>query len=103
MPFEIIWSDGATSSLVESLEYVKNESTVAAERLKCEIEETVLSLKRFPFIGPVYERDEFRRIRELICEPFRIFYRVYQEQSRIVVLKVWHASRDEPTRADLLG
>lgn len=103
MSFEIIWSNGATSSLVESLEYVKSESPIAADRLKREIEETVLNLKRFPFIGPIYERDEFRRIRELICEPFRIFYRVYQERSRVVILRVWHASRDEPTRADLLA
>ena len=103
MPFEIIWADGATSSLVESLEYIKNESPAAADRLKREIEEIVLNLKRFPFIGPVYERDEFRRIRELICEPFRIFYRVYQDRSRVVILQVWHASRDEPTRADLLA
>ena len=78
-----------------------NESPTSANRLKVEIDEVVTQLSRFPLLGPVYERDEFLRIREISNHPFRIFYRVYSVRFQIVVLLIWHVSRDEPN-LDLL-
>jgi hypothetical protein len=39
----------------------------------------------------------------LYCHPYRIFYRVSDRRQEVHVVNLWHAARDEPTRADQLG
>ena len=96
MSCEIVWSRIASVSLNETIEFLKKESRSSASRIKAEIGEVVSQLSRFPLLGPVYERDEFHRIREVLNHPFRIFYRVYPKRTQVVVLLIWHVSRDEP-------
>jgi mRNA-degrading endonuclease RelE of RelBE toxin-antitoxin system len=35
-------------------------------------------------------------IREMICKPYRIFYRVKDEVKVVEVIRFWHVARGEP-------
>jgi plasmid stabilization system protein ParE len=58
--------------------------------------ESVGLLARFPEIGPVYEREESGRTREIVCRQYRVFYRLAEAEHRVEVLTVWHSARREP-------
>ena len=103
MDYEIAWTGDARTSFSEVIDYLLMESPSAAERMRLEILETIADLERFPHIGPVYEPDKQKRVREVICVPYRIFYRILSRQSKIVILLIRHASRDEPSLVSLLN
>jgi plasmid stabilization system protein ParE len=75
----------------------------AAESFRSGVEATVTRLKRLPLSGVVVEANRIPNLREVYCHPYRIIYRVYESKKVIHVVNLWHAARDEPTRADLLG
>jgi toxin ParE1/3/4 len=102
MDYEIVWTGNARTSFNEIIDYLLMESPSAAERMRLELIETIANLERFPHIGPVYEPDKQKRVREVVCVPYRIFYRILPRQSKIVILLIRHASRDEPSLATLL-
>lgn len=54
-------------------------------------------------MGSPYEADRTNRWREIFVDSYRIFYRVANRESAVYIASIRHASRDEPTRADLLG
>ncbi len=49
-----------------------------------------------PHIGPVYDRVEGGRTREVICTPYRLFYRVSEDGTSVEILRLWPGSRREP-------
>ena len=58
------------------------------------IHETVGTLARLPYLGPVYERAE--GIREVVCAPYLLFYRVSEDGSAVEIIRLWHGARREP-------
>jgi plasmid stabilization system protein ParE len=53
-------------------------------------------LDGFPFLGRVVPEFKIKSIREIIHRPYRIVYRVGEEQELIEILRVWHAARGIP-------
>lgn len=96
MDWEVIWTEPAVADLEQILRGTASHSPTAAESVRVEILGSVEVLARFPFIGPIYERDRTGRIREILCRQYRIFYRVQEERRRVEVLTVWHSARQEP-------
>ena len=96
MDFEIDWTRGALEDFEQVIRYVARHDGAAADRLRLELLDSVETLARFPFIGPVYERDRSGRSREIGCRGYRIFYRVDEPDRRIRVLVIQHGSRREP-------
>ena len=68
----------------------------AAESFRDQIRETAGALGHMPYIGPIYERAESGRIREVICVPYRLFYRVSEDGNAVEILRLWHGARSEP-------
>ena len=97
MDFEVIWSEPALADFESVVRYVATRNPSAAEGLRVAILEHVELLARFPFIGPVYDRDRTGRAREIVCGSYRIFYRVNEPARRVDILTIWHGSRSEPT------
>ena len=96
MDFQVVWTEIAFAGLEAIVRHVAEDDPAAAEKLRLELLESVKILERFPFIGPVYERDRKGRTREILCRPYRIFYRVREAEKRVEILTVWHGARQEP-------
>lgn len=96
MDWEVVWTEPAVASLEEAVRAIASQSPAAAEALRTELLDSVEVLARLPHIGPLYERDRTGRTREILCQRYRIFYRVLEDQQRVEVLTVWHSARREP-------
>jgi plasmid stabilization system protein ParE len=96
MDYEIVWTEPAAGDLEAIVRYLARRSEAAAESVRTGILNHVEILSRFPFIGPVYERDRSGRTREIVYRSYRIFYRVEESSHRVEILTVWHGSRAEP-------
>lgn len=86
------FSAGALAQLEGALAHIAVDDVAAALGLADRIEKRLAGLKRFPFTGrPIPELPDGER-REVIVAPFRIIYRVVEDQVRI--LAVVHGRRD---------
>ncbi len=97
MDFQIVWTDPALTDFESAVRYLNERNPTAAESLRLAVLDHIEQLARFPFIGPLYERDQTGRAREIGCGAYRIFYRVIEAEKRVEVLTLWHGSRSEPT------
>ena len=96
MDWEIVWTEPALEGLEAAIRFAAQHSEAAAEALRLALLDSVGLLARFPEIGPVYERDESGRTREIVCRQYRIFYRLQEAERRAEILTVWHSARREP-------
>jgi plasmid stabilization system protein ParE len=94
--FEVVWTEPAVADLEAVVRRVARDQPAAAERLREQLLESVEVLRRFPFLGPSYEKDQSGRTREIACRQYRVFYRVMEADHRVEVVTVWHSSRREP-------
>ena len=96
MDWQVIWTEPALAAFEEAIRYLAEWNPSAAETMRLSILDHVESLARFPHIGPKYEPDQSGRSREIVCKPYRIFYRLDDAAKKVEVLTVWHGSRQEP-------
>jgi plasmid stabilization system protein ParE len=96
MDWRIVWAASALADVEMAVRYLAKQSREAAELLRTAIFATTDLLKRFPELGAVYEIDESGRTREIVCRPYRIFYRLGIDDRCVYVILVWHSSRREP-------
>lgn len=96
MDYAIEWTESAQADFEAAIRQLAIDSPQAAEALRVAALESVDVLARLPFIGPPYERDRRNQTREILCKPYRIFYRVDEAASRVYILRVWHSARREP-------
>lgn len=96
MDFEIIWTELALGDFRTLVQYAAERNPAGAETLRLRILNSVEVLTRFPYIGPVFERDRSRRTREILCGSYRIFYRVTETPAQVQIVRVWHGSRRQP-------
>ena len=76
MDFQIDWTEGALQVFEDAILYIARHNESAAERSRLDMLDSIETLARFPFFGPIYERDRSGRTREIACRGYRIFYRV---------------------------
>ena len=96
MAFEIIWTETASSDLESIVAHLAEKSPDAAEKTANSIVNHVEVLRTFPQIGPRYAKDPSRRVREVLCGKYRIFYRLNEQLKVVEILTVWHGARQEP-------
>lgn len=56
----------------------------------------VKGLGSFPRLGRVFSRLNREDVREIPIPPYRIIYRVKDDERCVIILKVWHGARREP-------
>jgi plasmid stabilization system protein ParE len=96
MAWEIVWTEPALADFEFAVRYAARHSSAAAESLRLALLESVGLLALFPEIGPVYDRDESGRTREIVCRQYRVFYQLQESAHRVEVLTIWHSKRREP-------
>jgi toxin ParE1/3/4 len=94
--FEIIWTETASADLESIVAHLAEKSPDAAEKTANSIVNHVEVLRTFPQIGPRYAKDPRRRVREVLCGKYRIFYRLNEQLNAVEILTVWHGARQEP-------
>ena len=103
MAYEITWTRIGLESLEHAVRRIATDKPFAAETFRESVNLTVDPLALFPQLGQTFEAEGIANLRELFCEPYRIYYRVLASKSSVQILLLWHASREDPSRADLLS
>lgn len=78
------------------MRYVARRDSDAAARLGYELITRAESVANFPETGRVVPEFKLPTIREVICRPYRIIYRLRQDEQRIDIIRFWHGARGFP-------
>lgn len=103
MAFTLIWTPNSLAVLEQIVRNIASDRPNAAERFRFHAHEMVDRLIDMPLLGSVLDSRKTPQLRELLCDPYRIIYRVNEVRKTVHIVTLWHSSRDEPTRADLLA
>ena len=85
------WTDNAIAHLVDIYDYIALNSPVYAKRMVDKITRRSEQIANFPSSGSNVPEFAKKDIREVIENPYRIIYRIKQEQ--IDVLAVLHCAQ----------
>ena len=90
---EINWTRESEIWLKDIYDYIAADDAVAAARTIASIYEKAQLLRNHPKLGHRYEAEEFREIRILLYEHYRITYLIKPDGS-IDILGVFHGALD---------
>ena len=93
MAFKILITEQANQDLAEIVRFTARQNPAAAEKLGLNLIGSLRNLGEFPFLGRVVPERDNPALREIVCAPYRIIYRVSEEQKAIEVLRFWHGAR----------
>ena len=98
MKYKVVFLQAALDDLEQIVAYIAQDNVNAALRLHDRIVETTNKLPDFPMIGRLVPDEKigkhgFRMIGHGKCI---IFYKVYDNDNKVVVLRVLHGARDYP-------
>ena len=96
MGFKIVFTKPAIADLEGLVTFIARDDPQAAEQFGYAIVAKAEKLDEFPLIGRVVPEFKIETIREIIHRPYRIVYRVREEQKLVEILRVWHAARGTP-------
>ena len=96
MGFKIVFTSPAITDLKALVKFISRDNSKAAEQFSNAIIEKTEHLNEFPLFGRAVPEFGTETIREIIHRPYRIVYRVRQDQKVIEILRVWHAARGIP-------
>ena len=88
---KVHWTDNAVHHLSGIYEYISLNSATYAKRMVDRITRRSIQIANSPFSGRIVPEYQAEDIRELIEKPYRIIYRIKQDQ--IDVLAVIHGVR----------
>ena len=96
MGFKIVFTKPAIADLEGLFPFIAQDNPSAAEKFGYAIADKTGRLISFPLIGRVVPEFNVPNIREIIHRVYRIVYRVREEPSVGVILRLWHAARGIP-------
>ena len=89
---EVTLSDYAIQDMEDIYDFIARDSVYYASKQIDKFFERIELLQTFPLSGKIVPEFNMDTVRELIEGRYRILYRIYSEQS-IIVLSVHHSSR----------
>jgi toxin ParE1/3/4 len=81
---QVIWAERARRALEDALSYIAQDSPQNARRLAQRAIEGADSLTTFSERGRIVPEVGDPMLRELLVDPFRLMYEVYESEVRIV-------------------
>ena len=96
MGFKVVFTKLGIADLGGLVSFISRDNPQAAEQFGYAIIGKVEKLEGFPFLGRAVPEFKNETIREIIHRPYRIVYRVRDEQKLVEILRVWHAARGIP-------
>jgi len=92
----IIWSPTASFDLWDVLSYISEFDQDASVRYRDKVFDSIERLTDFPESGRVVPEFNDSTIREVICKPCRIVYRLKDNGSIVEIARIWHSARGIP-------
>ena len=89
---KLVWSFTAVHHFSNWIHHIAKDSIQAAQKERIGLLKAVEKLKIFPRSGRVVPEFGDSRLREIICKPIRIIYRMKRNEVRI--LSFHHAKRN---------
>ena len=89
---EIIWTRSAYKDLRVIHQFISADSIYYADQLINNLYNRVTLLERYPRAGRMVPEKEDVTIRELIEGNYRIFYKLYSNES-VIILRIHHSSK----------
>ena len=96
MAFKIVWTLQARDDLGDIVRFIATDNPTTAEILGYSLISRVDSLEQFPLLGRMVPEVGDQTVREIVFRPYRIIYRVGEEQQLLTILRIWHGARGEP-------
>ena len=87
---EVIWTEPALSDLKDIIDYIAKDSLAYAARFGTRLVEAPRRLERFPNCGRIVPEFQDERIRELICDAYRLIYLIAEDDD---ITPRWMAGR----------
>jgi toxin ParE1/3/4 len=94
MDYEVILSPKALDDLGDIIIYISQDNPSAAKLFGKKLVEEIRVLEKLPKVGSVVPEIQDENIRQLVKKPYRIIYRIEEENKRVSVSRFWHSSRD---------
>ncbi len=91
---KVIWTEPALTDLKDIIDYIAKDSRAYAARFGTRLVEAPRRLERFPNCGRIVPEFQDERIRELICDAYRLIYLITEDACYITA--VVHGSRQRP-------
>jgi len=96
MACRLIWAPSARLDLKELASYIAESHPEASARFVRTIIGSVEHLADFPQAGRMVPEFNEPDIREVVCKPCRVVYRVKRAPDIVEIARVWHAARGIP-------
>jgi plasmid stabilization system protein ParE len=91
MDFKVRFQKRALNDLERLVRHIAHDEPITAERFGLALVAATERRATAPKSGTPY--DLKRRLRSFPFGPYRIYYRVLEEQKTLEVLKIWHGMR----------
>ena len=91
---KVLWTDAAVAQLEAIRDYIAQTSPEYARRIVDRLTKRSIQIAAFPFSGRMVPEYELNEVREVIEGSYRIIYLIKEDEGRIEVLAVIHASRE---------
>jgi len=96
MACQVIWSPASRDDLHDLVRTIAADSPERAENFAYRLMQQMDKLQDFPEIGRQVPEQRNPNIREIIVPPYRVIYRVRQQEKVVEIVRVWHSARGEP-------
>jgi addiction module RelE/StbE family toxin len=87
MGFRVVITRPAVDDLAEIVRFISRDNAAAGERTGFRLVEAAESLGELPLRGRIVPERKHRDCREVILKPYRIVYRVKEEEKLVEVLR----------------
>jgi plasmid stabilization system protein ParE len=96
MPAQIVWALSGLADLTGIVSTISADNPREAQRVAEQLKTGTRQLGQFPLSGKHYDWTPRGEVREWVVPPYRIFYRLTDDQQVVRILRVWHAARGLP-------
>jgi toxin ParE1/3/4 len=94
MDYTVILSPKAVGDLESIVRYIASNNPDAARKVGQILLNKTKELGQFPFKGQRVPEFDSSDIRQIILRPYRIVYRVEEQQQRISIARFWHSAQE---------
>jgi len=97
--FKLDVFDSAHEDMDKIVSYFKTYSNAGASRIRSKLREAIKRIYAQPYIGVAVRNEELSgmEFRMVIVENYLIFYRVFENESKVVIYRVLDGRRDYPS------
>jgi len=98
MVYKVIWAPRALADLREIVSRIARDKPNAARSFGLKLIQTAESAATFPDRGRMIPKFANPDIRDLLCGPYRIAYRIRREPAHapfVEIARIWHTARND--------